>query len=213
MYVIYKIFLCIHIIVEVGKHIQNIWNFKEILFLERWKFKYELKINHAKPCIKIDNIQNIFGNDPKYCCCVELKQDRRADRLTSPGLEIDISLAPPLPRLLCHYQLRLRAILYTVLSHQFQILHDPPPVLLDVLVPQRHVVHTSGFIRDPLQDPAKSLVIGVPTACWRRCNSCPPQPGCMSGTHSTRPFWTWTRVVTKQHFLQILLKIHLKSRN
>ena len=88
------------------------------MFLERWKFKYELKINHAKLCIKIDNIQNIFGNDTKYCCCVELKQDRRASRLTSPGLEIDITLALPLPRLLCHYQLRLRAILYTVLSHQ-----------------------------------------------------------------------------------------------
>ena len=66
LYVMYKIFLCIHIIVEVGKHIQNIWNFKEILFLERWKFKYELKINHAKLCIKIDNIENIFGNEPKY---------------------------------------------------------------------------------------------------------------------------------------------------
>ena len=118
IYVMYKIFLCIHIIVEVGKHIQNIWNFKEILFLERWKFKYELKINHAKLCIKIDNIQNIFVNDPKYFCRVELKHDRRASRLTSPGLEIDITLALPLPRLLCHYQLWLRAILYTVLSHQ-----------------------------------------------------------------------------------------------
>ena len=88
------------------------------MFLERWKFKYELKINHAKLCIKIDNIQNIFGNDPKHCCCVELKQDRRTSGLTSPGLEIDITLALPLPRLLSHYQLRLRAILYTVLSNQ-----------------------------------------------------------------------------------------------
>ena len=77
-----------------------------------------MKINHARLCIKIYNIQNIFVNDPKYFCRVELKHDRRASRLTSPGLEIDITLALPLPRLLCHYQLWFRAILYTVLSHQ-----------------------------------------------------------------------------------------------